>query len=583
MRFQYIGYLWPLLISTAITVSLGVYAASRQRHSKCAISFIMSMLLVAVWSAGNALEMAGADLPTKLFWANIQYFAYCYSPIALLALSMRFTGYDKWLRGRKFWWLLLLPTIIIILVWTDGFHGLMRYNLHLSYSGVFPVIAKNYGPAFYVHAVYEHVVNISALVLLVLAVIRRKTVYRKQAAILLVGASLIVFPNLFYITGLSPVKGFDLTPVFFGPAGALMAWAIFRYRMFDLVPLARATVIEAMDTGVMVLDLQGRILDINPALERILGISAKNASSREAAEFCLEIPEFAKACAARDAVRTEFSIETDSGVRIFEADFSPLNDRRGMQKETLIGRLAMIYEITDKKKEQQRYLEQQRRLVAAHEKERMARDLHDNLGQVLGFINLQAQGIRRELVTAGVDTVSAKLDRLVEVTQAAHDEIRAYIKSARDISPSDGDFLESLRNDILRFEQRTGILTELDTNLDLADIDVAPQVQLHLLSIAKEALNNVQKHSGANHVILTFLREKETMFLSIEDNGRGFIIANENDGAGKTFGLSIMKERAEEIGAALTVESTPGKGCRVVLSLPVSQKGENAHETHAGG
>lgn len=212
----------------------------------------------------------------------------------------------------------------------------------------------------------------------------------------------------------------------------------------------------------------------------------------------------------------------------------------------------------------------------------MARDLHDNLGQVLGFINLQAQGIRQELVTAGVDTVSDKLDKLVEVTQAAHDEIRAYIKSARSISSSDSDFLESLRNDILQFEQRSGIPTELFTNLDLAEIDLAPQVQLHFLSIAKEALNNVQKHSGANHVLLTFLREKETMFLSIEDNGRGFIIANENNGTGKTFGLSIMKERAEKIGAALTVESAPGKGCRVALSLPVSQKGENAHETHAG-
>ena len=279
MRFQYISYLWPLLISASVTVSLGVYAVVRQRHSKCAVSFIISMLLVTVWSVGNALEMGGADFSTKLFWANVQYFAYCYSPVALLALCMRFTGYDKWLRNRKFWWLLLLPTIIIILVWTDGLHGLMRYNMRLDTSGTFPVIAKEYGPAFFVHAVYEHAINIIALILLVLAVIHRKTVYRKQAVILLIGACLIVFPNLFYITGLSPFKEFDLTPVFFGPAGALMAWAIFRYKMFDLVPLARATVMEAMDTGVMVLDLQGRILDINPASERILGTTAKLAKS----------------------------------------------------------------------------------------------------------------------------------------------------------------------------------------------------------------------------------------------------------------------------------------------------------------
>lgn len=583
MHYQFIPYLWPLLISASATFLLGAYALINRRHSKCAASFFVSMLLVTVWSGGNALEMTGVDLPTKLFWANIQYFAYCYSPLALLALSMRFTGYDKWLRNEKFLWLLLLPTIIIILVWTDGFHGLMRYNMHLDTSGTFPVIAKNYGPAFYVHAFYEHIINISALVLLVLAVIHRKTVYRKQAVILLIGASFIIFPNLFYITGLTPIARFDLTPIFFGPAGVLMVWAIFRYKMFDLVPLARVTVMETMDAGVMVLDLQGRILDLNPASEKILGISAEQASGREAAEFCRDIPEFAKACAAKDAAQIEFSVGAAGGIRIFEAVFSPLNDRRGSKKETLIGRLAMIYEITEKKKEQQRYLEQQRRLAAAHEKERMARDLHDNLGQVLGFINLQAQGIRQELVTAGVDTVSDKLDRLVEVTQAAHDEIRAYIKDARSISPSGSDFLELLRNDILQFEQRSGISTELLTNLELAEIDLAPQVQLHLLSVAKEALNNVQKHSGANHVGLSLSLEKEKMLLSIEDDGKGFRVSDKINRAGKAFGLSIMKERAAEIGAALTVESAPGKGCRVALTLPVLQGGKNVHETHACG
>ncbi|HEX3027064.1 MAG TPA: ATP-binding protein, partial [Clostridia bacterium] len=202
---------------------------------------------------------------------------------------------------------------------------------------------------------------------------------------------------------------------------------------------------------------------------------------------------------------------------------------------------------------------------------------------ILGFINLQAQGVRQELVTAGVDTVSDKLDRLVEVTQAAHDEIRAYIKSARSISHSDSDFLESLRNDILHFEQRSGIPTKLFTNLDLTEIDLAPQVQLHLLSIAKEALNNVQKHSGANHVKLSLSLEKEKILLSIEDNGRGFNVSDKNDSAGKAFGLSIMKERAMEIGGKLAIESESGKGCRVALTLPVSQGGKNVHETHVGG
>ena len=561
MQFQYTPYIWPLMASSAVTLALGVYAFARQQHSKCAASFITSMLLVTVWSGGNLLEMSGMDLPTKLFWANVQYFAYCFSPLALLALCMRFTGYDKWLHKKTFWWLLVLPVIIIALVWTDVYHGLMRYDFRLEISGAFPVIAKQYGPAFYIHAAYQHIINIAALTMLVRAVIYRKTVYRKQAMLLLIGTSLIVVPNILYIAGLSPAKGIDLTPVFFGPAGVMMAVAIFRYKMFDLVPLARATVIESMDAGVLVMDLQDRILDINPALEKITGISAKVANGRNAADVFCCTPEFSTACLNRNITHTEFQSAEPSGTRMYEAIFSPLTGSKG----ALLGRLAMVYEVTEKKKAQQRHLAQQLRLTASREKEQMARDLHDNLGQILGFINLQAQGIQRELADSGVDMINERLCRLVDVTQTAHEQLRSYIKNARSVSASDDSLIASLRTDILEFEKRSGISTELKIDFDWAEISTYTQIQL--LSIAKEALNNVQKHAGASQVWLAAKCEEGKLLLSVEDNGEGFDYARPL--SSDAFGLKIMQERAAEIGAVLRVDSAPKQGCRVWLTIPM--------------
>lgn len=128
MQYQFHTYLMPLILSALVTLSLGIYALFKRRNVQGAGVFAISMFVVTIWSAGNALEMAGLNLATKLFWANIQYFAYCYSPVALLALCMQFTGFERWVGNKKIWWLAILPTIIFFLVWTDPAHGLMRYN-----------------------------------------------------------------------------------------------------------------------------------------------------------------------------------------------------------------------------------------------------------------------------------------------------------------------------------------------------------------------------------------------------------------------------------------------------------------------
>jgi signal transduction histidine kinase len=126
------------------------------------------------------------------------------------------------------------------------------------------------------------------------------------------------------------------------------------------------------------------------------------------------------------------------------------------------GRLAVIYEITEKKRAQQEFIKQQWKLATVEERERMARDLHDNLGQVLGFINLQAQGIRQELINAGIEKVSPKLDRLVAVTQTAHTEIREYIRNIRNSANMDKDFITALTDlhHSLLMLQKEGLISQ---------------------------------------------------------------------------------------------------------------------------
>lgn len=572
MNYQYIPYIWPLIVSASVSLFLGIFSLIRRLNAKGAISFILSMLVVSVWSFANALEMSSILFSTKLFWANIQYFAYCFSPVTLLALCMEFTGYDQWIRNKKILWYAVIPTIIFILVWTDGFHGLVRYDMQMDFSGSFPVITKKYGPAFFVHALYSQGLNMFALVLLIKAVFFKNTVYRKQAISLLIGVSLIILPNILYILGLSPVRRFDITPLFFAPAGIIVSWGIFRYKLFDVIPVAWAQVIRTMDAGVMVLDLQDRILQVNPALEKIVGCTAQMALTNQIKKVCGNIPELVSACEDRNVSHVEFTKETDGTSNIYEALISPITD----DKSILIGRLAVIYDITQKKLEQQLYLQQQWEQAVRTEKERHARDMHDNLGQVLGFINLQAQGIKQELLNKGIGSVSQKLDKLVSVAQDANNDIREYIRNARSEQGFEPDFIKALEQYISHFKEQTCVKVRLEIPTQFKWEDLSTDIRLNILNIIKEALNNIRKHAEATNITVSFLLMTGELRVLVEDDGKGFD-KNQHKNPGKArYGISIMQERAKEIGAKIDIESKIGEGSRICIYLPLKEGKENA-------
>lgn len=571
MHYQYTPYIWPLIASATVSLFLGIYALINRLNAKGAISFVFSMIVVTIWSLGNALEMSSVVFSTKLFWANVQYFAYCFSPVTLLALCMEFTGYDGWIKNKKILWFTIVPIIVIILVWTDRFHGLVRFDMQMDFSGVFPVITKKYGPAFFVHALYSQFLNLFAWVLLIKAVYFKNSVYRKQAAALLIGLSLIIIPNIFYILGLSPIKRFDITPLFFAPAGIIVAWGIFRYKLFDVIPVAWAQVIRTMEAGVMVLDLQNRVLEINPAFEKIIGCTAKTVLTKPVNEVCSNIPEFVNACRNKNVALVEFSKDEDGISKIYEAVLSTLTDN----KDTQLGRLVIIYNITEKKHEQQLYLQQQWEQAVRMEKERHARDMHDNLGQILGFISLQAQGIKQELISEGIESVSQELDKLVIAAQSANNDIREYIRRARSEQEMESDFIKALEQDVLRFKEQTGLEVKVEKpdifkwNLLNAD------ERINLLNIIKESMNNIRKHAEASSVLISFSLSATGIHILIEDDGKGFDINQINYTKAK-YGLGIMKERAADIGAEIHIKSRIGEGSSICIYLPFKEGKENA-------
>ncbi|MEN6328613.1 MAG: histidine kinase N-terminal 7TM domain-containing protein [Syntrophomonas sp.] len=576
MHFQYTPYIWPLIVSAAVTAALAVYAM-RHKIVPGAIPFGICMLLTTLWSGSYALEIAGIDLPTKLFWANVQSIAYSLNPVLWLVMVFMFIEREHWVSRRNILILLIIPVITVALAWTNELHGLMRQNVSLDMEGSFPVIVKTYGLWFWIIVAYSYGLNIISEYLLGLSLRRKSALYREQSLSLFIGLALLIIQNALYIFGLHPVSDYDLTPVVTGISGLIIAGGVFRYRLFDIVPVARENIIENMDDGVIVLDAQNRIADMNQTAINIFGTSSVQAIGQKAEDFFKYWPVLAKISGTLETQPGELYIYNEEDSKTFELSYLSLRDRRGKHS----GLSIIFHDVTERRLIQTKLMEQQRNLAMSEERERLARDLHDNLGQVFGFINVQAQAIKHELAGDKIASASQKLERLVEAAQSSHGEMRTYIQNVKSTAAVK-DLLPDIKKQLEQMRLDTGI----NATLRISDAALIEGMEANkkgqILNIAKEALNNIRKHAQAKQAVIEFKAAAGEITIMIEDDGQGFVLMQQEKESAHGWGLEIMKERAREIGGDIKIESVPGQGTRILLRVP-AKKGVIEYESHAGG
>jgi signal transduction histidine kinase len=214
--------------------------------------------------------------------------------------------------------------------------------------------------------------------------------------------------------------------------------------------------------------------------------------------------------------------------------------------------------------------------AGAMERARVARELHDGAIQSLISAEMRADVLRRraERGTAGLAPELAELQHLLrrEVLN-----LRDLMQQMRPVDLTPEQLLDYIADTVDRFRRDTGI--EASFVSDLQDVHVSPHICRELVRIVQEGLVNIRKHSKATHAIVGITRrEPGVLLLTISDNGRGFEFEgriSSEELANTTKGPMIIKERVRSIGGQLSIESTPGRGSRLEITLP--PKGKSAH------
>lgn len=337
--------LYTALIFIAATTSfLLALVAWRHRHNRL-VNTVFALLMVSIgfWAAFNFLEHLTVSFAIKIFASNLVYIGIVSTVALWLIFSLVYTGRSHLLTRRNLLLLSIEPVLLLLLLWTNPWHHLIRTAVGLDNSGAFPVLMIEYNSGFWLHTIYSYLLLLAGTVLLIQHVLHAPDVYRKQVVALLISLAVPWLLNVLYLSG---ITHYGLTATGFTVTGLVIAWGLLRLRFLDIVPTARTAVFASLHDVVIVLDDQNRIVDLNPAAEQLIGGSQVEAIGQRLEALFPYQPELAAGYSDLPEIHTELTFTANNAPEYYDLRISPIYNRQ----HHLVARVVVMRDITRRKR-----------------------------------------------------------------------------------------------------------------------------------------------------------------------------------------------------------------------------------------
>jgi signal transduction histidine kinase len=543
---------------------------------------------LAVLTAGYALVLAAEGIAAKVAWYNLHVVGICSLPIGWLLLSLSYAGHARALTRRNIAVVSALPVLVLLLAWTNGYHHLFLGPWREVSHGAGLAIVADPSLGYWAIALYTLAVTPVGLVLLVREVSRARLARRRLLIALLLAAVGPYAVEVANLLGHNPIWPLDTTMFAFTLSGVAFAYVFFRRQSLELVPFALGTAVDEMSDGLVVADTQGRVMHVNPAAARILGCRPEDLIEQLAGELVAHV--FARTDGQDGAYYDVRATELlgrwgrPRGRLILIRDVSELKcaeialvNANEKLEQKIAQRTASLIEANTRLEEavrvgeaaERRARRLARQVVSAQEEERrrIARDLHDEAGQLLNALKLW-------LSMAGEDgesqdnTTSAHIDHIKEISDSAIDSIRRVVWELRPPTLDSAGVNTTLGWLCSEYTRQFSVPIEYH-GLEIKHY--REELGITLYRCLQESLNNVVRHARAGHAWVRLCRDGRAVRLTVEDDGCGIPADHEAGARHGHAGLGIqgMAERAVSLEGDLTIEPREGGGTRVTVILPV--------------
>lgn len=574
------------LITTFVSLLVAILAWQRKNTASAKELFFIS-LTTAYCAFFLFLEVSSTTNTEKIFWSKISYLGVSIVPVLFLLLVLRFTKMLKFKDIKSGWLLFVFPLITLILALTNEKHQLI-WSGFSEISEKTNIMSYKHGVWFWIgYTLYSYVLLLIATYELI--VFYKSNKYNKNfrsQGLLVIFAGLCPWAvSVFYLTGINPVEGLDITPISTTLCSLLFAHAILESSFLNLVPIARETLVETMPVGILALDEKDRIQDINHFAKILLDIENDYIIGKKPSQFLKDSDPLLIALMTKD-ISTQVEIYNFGKTSYYRVEKHPINKLPG-------SRLITIDDITV---EINRQKELEIAKMKAEESDNlksaflanMSHEIRTPMNSIMGFISILQEsdlsdGERTEyldIVRRNGDRLLTTLNDIVNISKIESGQIQ--------VNYSDFDINEIIINLYSLFKPEADIRgleyfrpTTISSYYSFIRSD-----REKLYSVMTNLIKNALKYTKKGFVKVEFSIDDDELFFSVSDSGIGipedkrqtiferFIQVDSSkkssyEGAG--LGLAITKAFVEMLGGKIGVESELDKGSRFFVKIPVER------------
>lgn len=586
MEFVLNPFSITLLFSGALVGMLSTFIAIRLGDSTRWIA--LTMLSVSIWGLFYGLELSSSTQEAMLLFIKFEYLGILSTPAFWLIFCMKYTGLRSKYSHIVYYLIAFIPVVSYLILLTNNLHHLHYAQTTVNDEGPFPVLEITIGPWYLVNIFYSYATFIIGLIILWLRFHNADPLYKTQTKFIFVAGGFPIIINLFYQLGIVRIYSeIDLTPYAFLFTYLILAFAIIRFNLFSIKPIAKEKIIETITRGVLVIDSSMNIIDFNPALKSFFNKPETFKTGENLKTILTDFPVILDLIKSTEQKSIEVQDETSKSRKVLRIESIPILER----KSSMSGSVLLFEDISEEVLTKEKLQNQAKELQQLNNlKDKYFSIIsHDLKGPIFGVKELI------HLTQSGVITQEEFLSMMPEISKNM-ENVAILLENllAWTSSQIRGEFLQLSDFNIhhVLVQQKNlleRIAHEKDIKILLEGVTEAwVKADKNMIELViRNLLNNAVKFSNLHGIIKMSTSIGDTFIsICVEDNGSGiseenltkvrngisFTTKGQQNESGTGLGLILVNEYITKNHGSLDIQSEIGKGTTFCIQLPKGTK-----------